>query len=176
MEHGPGCHQVVSAVFNRVFEDIELPDFEVGYNEASDVARVNVGGNDMTAGRNPVGQPLRHRTVATSNLEAAPPGLKTKLLNMAAVQRVEQFRHQSQPLPLTSQVVRQNVLIHIGASLIVISGYRVAKDKSRKRVRQFQDMVSSLYVLRTSLQRVAWLQMRGNTGITRLNLGSIRLN
>jgi hypothetical protein len=92
------------------------------------------------------------------------------------VQRVEQFRHQSQPLPLTSQVVRQNVLIHIGASLIVISGYRVAKDKSRKRVRQFQDMVSSLYVLRTSLQRVAWLQMRGNTGITRLNLGSIRLN
>ena len=38
-----------------------------------------------------------------------------KLLNMAAVQRVEQLRHQSQSLLLTSQIVRQNVFIHIGA-------------------------------------------------------------
>ena len=94
MEHCPGCHQVVSAVFNRVFQDIELADFEVWYNEANDVARVHIAGNDLTDGRNPASQPLRHRSMATSNLEAMPPRLKTKLLNMAAVQRVEQFRHQ----------------------------------------------------------------------------------
>jgi hypothetical protein len=81
MEHGPGCHQVVSAVFNRVFEDIKVPDFEVWYNDAGDVASVDVAGNDMTAGRNPTGQPLRRRSIATSNLEAAPPALKTKLLD-----------------------------------------------------------------------------------------------
>jgi hypothetical protein len=97
----------------------------------------------MTAGCNLAGQPLRRRSIATSTLKAAPPGLKTKLLNMAAVQRVEQFRHQSQPLSLTSQVVRQNVLIHIGASLIIFSGYWVGKNKSRKRIRQFQEMLSS---------------------------------
>ena len=130
-------------MFNRVFEDIKLPDFEVWYNDAGDVASIDVAGNDMTAGRNPTGQPLRRRSIATINLEAAPPALKTKLLDMAAVQRVEQFRHQSQPLPLTSQVMRQNVLIHIGASLITVSSYRVGKDKSRKRVRQFQEMVCS---------------------------------
>jgi hypothetical protein len=93
------CLKVVSAVFNRVFEDIELPDFEVWYNEASDVARVNIAGNDMTAGRNPAGQPLRRRSIATSNLEAAPPGLKTKLLDMAAVERVEQFCAESIEFP-----------------------------------------------------------------------------
>jgi hypothetical protein len=128
MEHGADCHQVVNALFNRVFEDVELPDFEVWYSEVGDVAQVDVAGDDVTAGRHPAGQPLRRRSIATSNLEAAPPRLKTKSLNMAAVQRVEQLRHQSQSLLLTSQVVRQNILIHTDAPLIVVSGYRVAKD------------------------------------------------
>src|ERR1700677_1769255 len=59
MEHGPGCHQVVSVLFDSVFENIELPDFEIWYNKAGDVARVNVTGNDMTARRHPARQPLR---------------------------------------------------------------------------------------------------------------------
>jgi len=38
MEHGPGCHHVVGALFNRIFEDIELADFEVWRTEVGDVA------------------------------------------------------------------------------------------------------------------------------------------
>jgi hypothetical protein len=32
MEHGLGCHEVVSVRFDRVLENIELPDFEIWYN------------------------------------------------------------------------------------------------------------------------------------------------
>jgi hypothetical protein len=49
MEHGASCHQVISALFYRIFEDIELSDFEVWCSEVSDITQVDVAGNDVTA-------------------------------------------------------------------------------------------------------------------------------
>jgi hypothetical protein len=93
MEHSAGGRQVVSAFFDRVFEDVDLADFEVGHVEVSDATQVEVAGNDVTAGRDATGQPLRYRSNATPNLKAAPPWLKAELLNVPAVERVEQLRH-----------------------------------------------------------------------------------
>ena len=126
MEHGPACHQVVGALFKRTFEDIELADFEVSHTEMGDVQQVKIARNGMSVRGYASGQPLRYRSIATSNLEAAPPGSKAELLNVAAVQWVKQFRHQYQSLLLARQVVRQNVFVHIGALPIVFAVGRLA--------------------------------------------------
>jgi hypothetical protein len=127
MEHGPACHQVVDALFKRIFEDIEPADFEIWHAEIGDVQQVKIARNGMPVRGYASGQPLRHRSIATSNFEAAPPGLKTELLNVAAVQRVKQFRHQCQSLLLARQVVRQNVFVHVGALPIVFAVGRLAQ-------------------------------------------------
>jgi hypothetical protein len=57
---------IALAIFNRVFEDIELPDIDVWYGEVSDVAGVNVAGNDMTAGPNQPGRGANHNFLRCS--------------------------------------------------------------------------------------------------------------
>lgn len=66
----------------------------------------------MTAGPDLAGEPLRYRSDAAANLEAAPAALKATPLNVAAMQRVKQRSHQLEPLPFTSQVMGQDVFAH----------------------------------------------------------------
>jgi hypothetical protein len=64
------------------------------------------------AGCGPLCQPGRHGGVTAASLERARSRPEAQPLNVAAVHRIEQPRHQRQPLPLTFLMMIKNVLWH----------------------------------------------------------------
>jgi hypothetical protein len=56
----------------RVLEDVVLDDLEVGDVEASQVAGVDVGRDDLPLRPDLFGQPGRHRATAGADLQTAP--------------------------------------------------------------------------------------------------------
>ena len=111
VQHGAGRHQVKVCRLDRPREDVGLAQLEPGYVPLGQ-GQVEVHRHRPPAGRGPPGQPGRHRAVATANFERPRSGPDAQPLNVAAVHRIEQPRHQRQPLALALLVMIKDVLRH----------------------------------------------------------------
>src|SRR6516225_8226176 len=98
MQYCPGRHQIVSALLNRIFKDIEPADFERRRLQAGHAAQVDVTCHHMPIWPHPSSEPLRDRAIAAPYLKTSPSRAKSKPLDVAAFHRVEQLRHQGKPL------------------------------------------------------------------------------
>jgi hypothetical protein len=109
MEHGAGRHQVKVPRLDRPGQDVGLAKLESGYISI-DQGQVQVHRHRLPAGYDSPGQPGGHGPVPAADFERARARPDAQPLNMAAVHRIEQPRHQGEPFTLAFLVMIENVL------------------------------------------------------------------
>jgi hypothetical protein len=99
-------HQVERALLQRVGEDVVALDLEIAAAVIREEAKVQVGSQDAAAGADPLGQPPRHASGPTADLQAAPARANAPLSEVADRGAVEQVLQGAQPgmLPLPGLV------------------------------------------------------------------------
>jgi len=113
VQYGAGRHQIKVGRLDRPREDVGLAQHQPGYVPV-DQGQVEIHRHRPPAGHRPPGQPGRHGAVATANFERPRSGPDPQPLNVPAVHRIEQPRHQRQPLALARLVMIKDVLWHAG--------------------------------------------------------------
>ena len=109
MQHGTDRHQIKVSRPDWPREDIGLAKLEPGFVHVGQ-GQVEIHRDRPPTGRDPPGQPGRHGAVTAANFERPRPWPDAQPLNEAPVHRIEQPRHQCQPLPLAFLVMIKNVL------------------------------------------------------------------
>ncbi len=105
-------HQIVMRWFDLALQNVELTNFQARRLQTRDATDLEIAGNNLAIGSDLSSHPLGYRAITTAHFQAAPSRLQPKPLEMASLQRIEEFRHQSKPLLLAGQRVGQNVCIH----------------------------------------------------------------
>ena len=111
MQHGAGRHQIEVSRLDPPRQDVFLTKLEPGYIRV-DQGQVQIHRHHPPGGRDPPSQPGRHRSVTTANFERMRPRPDAQPLNVAAVHRIEQPRHQCEPLALAFLVMIKDVFWH----------------------------------------------------------------
>ena len=131
VQHGAGRHQIKVSRLDRPREDVGLAKLEPGYVRVGQ-GQVEVHRDRPPAGRDPPGQPGRHGAVTAANFERPRPRPGTQPLKVAAVHRIEQPRHQRQPLALAFLVMIKDVLWHAAPGRLRPNDSRSADPKAAR--------------------------------------------
>jgi hypothetical protein len=111
VQHRARGHEIEIAGIHRALDDVALPQLEARRRRL-DEREIEIEGDCLAARLDPLGEPGGDRAVAATNLERPGARADAERLDVAAVHRVEQARHQRQPPPLTPEVMVQDVLGH----------------------------------------------------------------
>jgi hypothetical protein len=109
VQHGARRHQIKVSRLDWPREDVGLAKLEPGYVRVGQ-GQVEIHRDRPPARRDPPGKPGRHGAVTTANFERPRSRTGAQPLNVAAVHRIEQPRHQRQPLALAFLVMIKDVL------------------------------------------------------------------
>jgi hypothetical protein len=98
-------HQIVMRWFDLALQNVELTNFQTRPLESRHITDLEIAGNNLAIGSDLSSHPLRYGAVTTAYFQAAPALPQPQPLEMASLQRIEQVRHQSEPLLLAAQSV-----------------------------------------------------------------------
>jgi hypothetical protein len=102
---------------------VELPNLEVSSFNPFHQVRSDIAGDDVTRRPDALRKPLRKRAIPSADLEAMPARGHARHQQMKAARRIEQIRHQPQPVAFALEVVLPNIHGH-GLRISVIADWR----------------------------------------------------
>jgi hypothetical protein len=111
VQHGTGGHQIEVSRPDRAGKDVSATEFQPGYVRVGQ-GEIQVHRQSPPTGEDPSGKPGRHGPVAAANLERSCTWSDARPLDVAAVHRIEQLRHECQPQALAFLMMIKNVLWH----------------------------------------------------------------
>src|SRR5262244_3749381 len=99
-EERPAVDEVVVVGLEDVTHDVVPAHFDAGQLGSCEEPRVDVRRHDVPPGAHPPGEPARHRAVARTDLEAAPPPVDAKPLQATRRHGVHELAEELQALAL----------------------------------------------------------------------------
>ena len=111
VQHRPRGHEIEVAGIYRAGHDVALSQLEIRRSRLNQ-RQVEIDGDRLAVGADALREPGGDRAVAAANLERPSARTHAERLDVPAVHRVEQPRHQGQPRALTFELVVQDVLAH----------------------------------------------------------------
>ena len=90
-------NEVVGRIGRLVVHDVEFAHGEIAADPVHQIG-ADVGGDDVSGGSDALREPPRQRTIARADLQAMPARRNARAQQMKPARRVEQVRHQPQPV------------------------------------------------------------------------------
>lgn len=124
MKQRAGHDEIARASFACILENVDPPDLQTSRPQVLDVSKVKIASNYVAARHHAVGQRLRNAAVAAAKLQALPARTQSHPCDVIRFQRIEQRRHERQPLPFAGRLMRQNVVRHFAWPFVVTAAMR----------------------------------------------------